>query len=61
VTEGNYLALAEGGWAGVRGSFDRLYYLDCAPEVRRTRLIERHVVGGRSRVDDEECRQSAGS
>jgi pantothenate kinase len=30
---------------------DRLFYLDCPPEVRRQRLIERHIAGGRSRDD----------
>lgn len=53
ITEGNYLALADGGWAGARGLIDRLYYLDSDPQVRRLRLIERHVAGGRSRADAE--------
>ncbi|MDT5326358.1 MAG: hypothetical protein QOF25_3510 [Mycobacterium sp.] len=53
VTEGNYLALADGGWAGVRSAIDRLYYLDFSAEVRRARLIERHVVGGRTRAEAE--------
>ena len=48
VTEGNYLACSTDGWASVRGLLDRLYYLDCPPGVRRSRLIERHVAGGRS-------------
>jgi pantothenate kinase len=48
VTEGNYLACSEGGWAGARGLFDRVYYVDCPSDVRRRRLIERHVAGGRS-------------
>jgi pantothenate kinase len=53
VTEGNYLALAHGGWAGARSAIDRLYYLDSSAEVRRARLIERHVVGGRTRAEAE--------
>lgn len=53
VTEGNYLALADGGWAAVRGWIDRLYYLDSDAAVRRARLIERHVAGGRSRAEAE--------
>lgn len=44
VTEGNYLAL----WDGVRALLDGLYYLDCPRELRRSRLVERHVAGGRS-------------
>jgi pantothenate kinase len=53
ITEGNYLALADDAWGLVRGEVDRLYYLDCPPEVRRGRLIARHVAGGRSRVEAE--------
>lgn len=49
ITEGNYLALADGGWGSVRGEVDRMYYLDCPPDVRRTRLIDRHITGGRGR------------
>ena len=51
ITEGNYLALAEGAWGSVRGEIDRLYYLDGSPEVRQDRLIARHVAGGRSPAD----------
>lgn len=47
VTEGNYLGL----WDGVPALLDRLYYLDSAPAVRRSRLIARHVAGGRSDHD----------
>jgi pantothenate kinase len=51
ITEGNYLALADGAWALVRGEIDRLYYLDGPADVRRDRLIARHVAGGRSPAD----------
>jgi pantothenate kinase len=51
ITEGHYLALAEGGWGSVRDEVDRMYYLDCAPEVRRGRLIDRHVAGGHRRIE----------
>lgn len=47
VTEGNYLGL----WDGVAPRLTRLYYLDSAPEVRRARLLERHVAGGRSAAE----------
>lgn len=43
ITEGNYLAY----WPEVRGALDRLYYLDVAADVRKRRLVERHVSGGR--------------
>ena len=48
VTEGNYLGLGDAGWAPVRGALQRLYYIDCPAEVRRARLIERHIAGGRT-------------
>ncbi|WP_413030877.1 nucleoside/nucleotide kinase family protein [Mycolicibacterium litorale] len=47
VTEGNYLGL----WDGVPDLLTRLYYLDSERAVRRDRLIERHVTGGRN--DDQ--------
>ncbi|MBO0677474.1 nucleoside/nucleotide kinase family protein [Mycolicibacterium sp. S2-37] len=47
VTEGNYLAL----WEEARERLDRIYYLDGDRAVRRSRLIARHVEGGRSEVD----------
>jgi pantothenate kinase len=53
VTEGNYLAFADGGWAGVRSAIDRLYYVDLSAEVRRARLIERHVASGRTLAEAE--------
>ena len=48
VTEGNYLGLTDAGWAPVRAALNRLYYIDCPAEVRRARLIERHIAGGRT-------------
>lgn len=44
VTEGNYLGL----WDGVRPLLTRLYYLDTDRDARRTRLLARHIAGGRS-------------
>lgn len=54
VTEGNYLGLAADGWAGVRPLLDRLYYLDADSEVRRRRLVARHVSGGRTEAQAQE-------
>ncbi len=48
VTEGNYLGLPDGDWAGVRPLLSRLYYIDCPASVRRARLVQRHIDGGRS-------------
>lgn len=51
VTEGNYLGLDTDGWAPVRGVLTQLYYVDCPTEVRRERLVQRHIAGGRSADD----------
>lgn len=51
VTEGNYLGLASDGWGPVRGLLHRLYYVDCPVALRRERLIQRHMAGGRSSAD----------
>lgn len=48
ITEGNYLGVCEGDWASVRGLLDRLYYVDCPTDVRRQRLVARHIEGGRT-------------
>jgi pantothenate kinase len=48
VTEGNYLGLDVDGWTEVRGTLARLYYVDCPVSVRRERLVQRHMAGGRS-------------
>jgi pantothenate kinase len=51
VTEGNYLGLDVDGWAPVGKTLTRLYYVDCPAQVRRERLVQRHMAGGRSRHD----------
>ena len=51
VTEGNYLGLDADGWAPVRAILHRLYYVDCPQQVRRERLVQRHMAGGRSPED----------
>jgi pantothenate kinase len=48
VTEGNYLLVADGGWAGVREALDEVWFVDVPEELRLRRLIERHVAFGRS-------------
>nr|WP_133691052.1 MULTISPECIES: nucleoside/nucleotide kinase family protein [unclassified Mycolicibacterium] len=48
VTEGNYLGVRDGEWGAVRPLLERLYYVDCPTEVRRERLVARHIDGGRS-------------
>ncbi len=48
ITEGNYLLLDEGPWAGVRALLDEAWFLDLDPAVRYRRLLERHMRYGRS-------------
>ncbi|CAN5485165.1 nucleoside/nucleotide kinase family protein [soil metagenome] len=47
ITEGNYLGVDAPGWRAVRPLLHRLYYLDAPPELRRERLVARHIAGGR--------------
>ncbi|WP_018686758.1 nucleoside/nucleotide kinase family protein [Actinokineospora enzanensis] len=44
ITEGNYLLL----WPGIRTLLDEVWFLDPAPEIRRNRLLARHMHYGRS-------------
>jgi pantothenate kinase len=48
ITEGNYLLLATGGWAAVRGLIDEIWYVEIDAGLRLERLIARHVRYGRS-------------
>lgn len=48
ITEGNYLLLGDGHWAGVRPQLDAVWYVDIDDELRRSRLIARHVQFGRT-------------
>jgi pantothenate kinase len=47
ITEGNYLLLDEGPWAGVAGLLDDCWYVDIDHELRRQRLLSRHRQFGR--------------
>jgi pantothenate kinase len=42
--EGNYLLL----WDGIAELLDETWYLELDPELRRRRLVERHVLSGKS-------------
>lgn len=53
VVEGNYLALDRDGWAAARRWFDAVWYLDVPADVRRPRLVARHVSGGRDQASAE--------
>ena len=48
VTEGNYLLLRHGMWAGVRPLLHEVWYVDVEPSERRRRLLQRHQRFGRS-------------
>jgi pantothenate kinase len=49
ITEGNYLLLEHGHWAGVRSLLDQAWYVDVDDVVRRERLTARHMQFGRDR------------
>ena len=66
VTEGNYLLLDEPRWRAVRAHLDVVWHLTVGPDVRRERLVARHVAFGKSpeaarawveRVDEPNARE----
>jgi pantothenate kinase len=48
VTEGNYLLLDEGDWAGVRPLLDDAWYVEMDEETRLRWLIQRHIDFGKT-------------
>lgn len=48
LTEGNYLLMDEGAWGEVRGALDETWFLRVDDDLRRQRLLERHMRFGRS-------------
>ena len=48
VTEGNYLLLADEAWRSVRAQLDAVWHVHTADDVRRERLVARHVAFGKS-------------
>lgn len=48
VTEGNYLLDDDEPWSRVRHALDEVWFVDCAPDERRRRLIARHIEFGKS-------------
>src|SRR5690606_28884295 len=48
VTEGNYLLVSDGAWAGVRPLLDECWYVDTDEQARRERLAARHERFGRT-------------
>jgi pantothenate kinase len=51
ITEGNYLLLDRGPWAGVAGMLDEVWYVDVDDAKRKERLTQRHQQFGRSSRD----------
>ena len=51
VTEGNYLLLDRPEWRAVRAELDEAWLLECPDDVRRTRLVARHVEFGKSAAE----------
>jgi pantothenate kinase len=54
VTEGNYLLLDRPGWREAHQQLDEVWFVDLDADVRRRRLIDRHVRFGKSPGDAEE-------
>jgi pantothenate kinase len=48
ITEGNYLLLDDGPWAGVAALLDDCWFVDVDPALRTDRLVARHRQFGRS-------------
>jgi len=48
LTEGNYLLDPHPAWRAVRALLDEVWYCDLDDEVRRARLVERHVRFGKA-------------
>ena len=48
VTEGNYLLVDDGDWAGVRPQLDEAWYVEMDEDTRLEWLIARHVAFGKT-------------
>lgn len=51
ITEGNYLLLDDGPWAGVAALLDEVWYVEVDDRLRTDRLVRRHEQFGRSAQD----------
>jgi pantothenate kinase len=54
VTEGNYLLLDRPEWRAVRAELDEVWFLDVPDDVRRPRLVARHIAFGKSPDEAEQ-------
>jgi pantothenate kinase len=48
ITEGNYLLLDQPAWRQVRHQLDEVWFVDVEDNLRRSRLLERHIRFGKS-------------
>ena len=53
LTEGNYLLLDRPEWAAGRARLDEAWYVGVESDLRRTRLVERHVLFGKAQAEAE--------
>jgi pantothenate kinase len=51
IVEGNYLLHGADGWQHIAPLLDLSFFVDIDPDLRRARLIERHVRYGKSHED----------
>jgi pantothenate kinase len=51
ITEGNYLLLDSPGWTDVLPLLDETWYVEVDDDLRRERLVKRHIANGRSPDD----------
>ena len=58
ITEGNYLLLDEGPWCEVAGVLDETWFCAVPDDVRRARLVARHVAFGKEPAAAEAWVQS---
>lgn len=60
LVEGNYLSLPLEPWCQLKKLFDERWFITCAPDVARARVIARHVSTGNTleqatrRVDEND-------
>ncbi len=47
LTEGNYLLADQGVWRGCRENLDEVWFLDTPDDLRRSRLVKRHIDAGK--------------
>jgi pantothenate kinase len=51
ITEGNYLVHDAGGWEQVAAVLDEVWFVDVDQQLRRERLVARHVAFGKTPVE----------